>query len=36
MVFINDFSVYGDSFDKYLDNLTLVIKCFMKTNLVFK
>ncbi|KAH9686136.1 hypothetical protein KPL70_014249 [Citrus sinensis] len=33
-VFMNDFIVYGDSFDKCLDNLTLVHKRCIDTNLV--
>ncbi|XP_062085787.1 uncharacterized protein LOC133791896 [Humulus lupulus] len=33
-VFMDDFSVYGDSFDKCLHNLTLVLKRCINTNLV--
>ncbi|KAL6125089.1 hypothetical protein ACLB2K_077597 [Fragaria x ananassa] len=33
-VFMDDFSVYGDSFDACLDNLTLVLKRCQETNLV--
>lgn len=33
-VFMDDFSVYGDSFDKCLKNLTLVLKRCIETNLV--
>ena len=33
-VFMDDFSVYGDPFDKCLDNVTLVLKRCMETNLV--
>ena len=33
-VFMDDFSVYGDSFDLYLANLQLVLKRCMETNLV--
>ncbi|KAH9768606.1 hypothetical protein KPL71_011668 [Citrus sinensis] len=33
-VFMDDFTVYGDSFDKCLDNLTLVLKRCIDTNLV--
>ncbi|XP_062109887.1 uncharacterized protein LOC133821759 [Humulus lupulus] len=33
-VFMDDFSVYGDSFDKCLHNLTLVLKRCIETNLV--
>lgn len=33
-VFMDDFTIYGDSFDKYLDNLTLVLKWCIDTNLV--
>ncbi|XP_026383901.1 uncharacterized protein LOC113279421 [Papaver somniferum] len=33
-VFMDDFSVYGDSFDKCLDNLTLILKRCVETNLV--
>ena len=33
-VFMDDFSVYGDSFDRYLENLALVLKRWMETNLV--
>ena len=31
---MDDFSVYGDSFDNCLENLTLVLNCCIKTNLV--
>ena len=31
---MDDFSVYGDSFDKCLDNLTLILKRCVETNLV--
>ena len=34
-VFIDNFTVYGDSFDRCLDNLTLVLKRCIDTNLVF-
>jgi hypothetical protein len=33
-VFIDDFTVYGDSFDKCLENLSLVLKRCIETNLV--
>ena len=33
-VFMDDFSVYGDSFDRCLENLALVLKRCMETNLV--
>ncbi|CAN6712838.1 unnamed protein product [Malus baccata var. baccata] len=33
-VFMDDFSVFGESFDNYLDNLTLILKRCVKTNLV--
>ncbi|KAM2352119.1 hypothetical protein ACFXTH_006838 [Malus domestica] len=33
-VFMDDFSVFGDSFDNFLDNLTLILKRCVKTNLV--
>jgi hypothetical protein len=33
-VFIDDFTVYGDSFDKCLESLSLVLKRFIETNLV--
>ena len=33
-VFMDNFTVYGDSFDKCLDNLTLVLKRCIDTNLV--
>ncbi|KAH9769622.1 hypothetical protein KPL71_012085 [Citrus sinensis] len=33
-VFMDDFTVYGDSFDKCLDNLTLILKQCIDTNLV--
>ena len=33
-VFMDDFSVYGDSFDLCLANLQLVLKCCLKTNVV--
>jgi len=33
-VFMDDFSVYGDSFDKCLDNLSLILKRCTETNLV--
>ena len=33
-VFMDDFTVYGDSFDRCLDNLTLVFKRCIDTNLV--
>ena len=33
-VFMDDFSVYDDSFDKCLDNLTLILKRYVETNLV--
>jgi len=32
--FMDDFTVHGDSFDEFLHHLTLVLKCFMETNLV--
>ncbi|CAN6695163.1 unnamed protein product [Malus baccata var. baccata] len=33
-IFMDDFSVFGDSFDKCLDNLTLILKRCVETNLV--
>ena len=33
-VFMDDFSVIGSSFDECLENLRLVLKRFMETNLV--
>ncbi|XP_062094099.1 uncharacterized protein LOC133800154 [Humulus lupulus] len=33
-VFMDDFSVYGDSFDKCHHNLTLVLQCCIETNIV--
>ncbi|XP_027151296.1 uncharacterized protein LOC113751471 [Coffea eugenioides] len=33
-VFMDDFSVYGNSFDEYLDNLALILKRCIETNLV--
>ena len=33
-VFIDDFSVHGDSFEEYLHHLTLVLKHCIETNLV--
>ncbi|XP_031261881.1 uncharacterized protein LOC116120084 [Pistacia vera] len=33
VVFMDDFSVFGSSFDKFLDNLTLVLKRCVETNL---
>ncbi|CAN6576727.1 unnamed protein product [Malus baccata var. baccata] len=33
-VFMDDFSVYGDSFDTCLHNMSLVLKCCQETNLV--
>ena len=33
-VFMDDFTVYGDSFDKYLENLSLILKRCIETNLV--
>ncbi|CAN6695215.1 unnamed protein product [Malus baccata var. baccata] len=33
-VFLDDFSVFGESFDNCLDNLTLILKRCVKTNLV--
>ena len=33
-VFMDDFRVYGDSFDRCLENLALVLKRCMETNLV--
>ena len=33
-VFMDDFNVYGDSFDACLSNLTLVLKRCMDSNLV--
>ncbi|CAN6552399.1 unnamed protein product [Malus baccata var. baccata] len=33
-VFMDDFSVFGESFDNCLDNLTLILKRYVKTNLV--
>ena len=33
-VFIDDFTVYGDSFDKCLESLSLVLKKCIETNLV--
>jgi hypothetical protein len=31
---MDDFMVYGDSFNKYLENLSLVLKRCIETNLV--
>ena len=31
---MDDFSVYGDTFDKYLENLTLVLQKCIEINLV--
>ena len=31
---MDDFTVYGNSFDSCLDNLTRVLKCCIETNLV--
>ena len=33
-VFMDNFTVYGDSFDNYLHNLTLVLQRCIETNLV--
>ena len=33
-VFIDDYSIYGDSFDHCLENLTLVFSRYIETNLV--
>ena len=33
-VFMDDFSVYGSSFDNFLKNLTLIVKRCIETNLV--
>jgi hypothetical protein len=33
-VFMDDFSVFGSSFDNYLHNLSLVLKCCKETNLI--
>ncbi|CAN6695195.1 unnamed protein product [Malus baccata var. baccata] len=33
-IFMDEFSVFGDSFDKCLDNLTLILKRCVETNLV--
>ena len=33
-VFMDDFTVYGDSFDKCLENLSLVLKRWIETNLI--
>jgi hypothetical protein len=33
-VFMDDFMVYGDSFDKCLENLSLILKRCIETNLV--
>jgi hypothetical protein len=33
-VFIDDFTIYGDSFDNCLHNLTLVLQRCIKTNLL--
>jgi len=33
-VFINDFTVYGNSFDKCLESLSLVLKRCIETNLI--
>ncbi|KAM2824742.1 hypothetical protein COP1_034615 [Malus domestica] len=33
-IFMDDFSVFGSSFDNCLDNLTLILKCCVETNLV--
>jgi len=33
-VFMDDFTVYGDSFDKCLENLSLILKRFIETNVV--
>ncbi|KAM0989566.1 hypothetical protein ACFX2A_013621 [Malus domestica] len=34
-VLMDDFSAFGYSFDDCLTNLTLILKCYIKTNLVF-
>ena len=34
IVFLNDFTVYSDSFDKYLEYLSLVLKRRIETNLI--
>lgn len=33
-IFMDDFTVYDDSFDKYLENLSLILKRCIETNLV--
>jgi hypothetical protein len=33
-VFMDDFMVYGDSFDKFLENLSLLLKRCIETKLV--
>ena len=33
-IFVDDFSVYGDGFAEYLDNLALILKRCIETNLV--
>jgi hypothetical protein len=33
-VFMDDFMVYGDSFDKCLENLSLILKRCIETNIV--
>ena len=33
-VFMDDFTVYGDSFDRCLENLSLILKKCIETNLV--
>ena len=33
-VFMDDFTVYGDSFDKCLENLSLILKRCIETNIV--
>ena len=33
-VFMDDFSVFGDSFDRCLANLEKMLKCYEETNLV--
>ncbi|CAN6579293.1 unnamed protein product [Malus baccata var. baccata] len=33
-IFMDDFSVFGSSFDNSLDNLTLILKCCVETNLL--
>jgi len=32
-IFMDDFSIYGDSFDQYLHNLELILKQYTEKNL---